>query len=308
MDKISHVLELVLPVLVTLALGYFSKRKKLIDTSVIEGIKTLVMSFMLPALILGNFYKTVFGGERLLITVIMFLTCTIGLTLGFLILRLSPNGEPFLPFFTSGFEAGMMGYGLYTVLFSPAETHYFASIDLGQAIFIFTIYMILLNKRTGLSTSAALKSMLRSPIFLAIVSGILLSVTGIGAMLSNSMLGAPVETTLSYIGAPTGILMIFVVGYQIEIDPTRIKSAFTVTFLRTIIMAALCFVFINLLNIFVTIDTPLFWATILMFSLPAPFIVPMFSHDEKEESFIATTLSIGTLVSIGFFIIISILQ
>jgi len=308
MDKIARVLELVLPVLATLALGYFSKRKKLIGAPVIDGIKTLVMSFMLPALLLGTFYKTTFGTERLLITVTMYLCCTIGLAFGFLVLRLSPKGEPSLPFFTSGFEAGMMGYGLYAMLFSSAETHYFASIDLGQAIFIFTLYIILLNKRTGLSTNDAFKSMLRSPVFLAIASGLLLSVTGLGAMFSGSMLSAPVESMLSYIGAPTGILMIFVVGYQIVIDPTRMKSAFLVTFLRTAIMAVLCIVFLYLLNIFTTVEKPLFWATLLIFSLPAPFIIPMFADDAKEEGFIATTLSIGTLLSIGFFIVISVLQ
>ena len=308
MDKISRVLELVLPVLATLALGYFSKRKNLIGTSVIDGIKTLVMSFMLPAVLLGAFYKTSFGTERLIITLTMFISCAIGLAVGLLILRLMPKGEPLLPFLTSGFEAGMMGYGLYLMLFSATETHYFASIDLGQVFFVFSVYMTLLNKRKGLTTKDALKSMFKSHVFLAIILGLFLSVTGLGTMFSNSMLGAPVESMLSYIGAPTGMLMIFVVGYQIEIDPARIKSAFLATFLRTIIMGALCFVAIRFLSMFVTMDKPLFWAIVLMFSLPAPFVLPIFSGDKKETGFIATTLSIGTLLSIGFFVIISILQ
>ena len=308
MDKVARVLELVLPVLATLTLGYFSKRKKLIGPQVIDGLKTLVMSFMLPAVLLGAFYKTSFGSERLIITVTMFLSCVIGLAVGFLILRIMPKGEPLLPFLTTGFEAGMMGYGLYAMLFSSAETHYFASIDLGQVLFVFTVYMTLLNKKKGLSTGDALKSMFKSPVFLAIVAGLLLSVTGLGTMFSNSFLGAPVESMLSYIGAPTGMLMIFVVGYQIAIDPARIKSAFLATFLRTVIMGALCFVAVRLLSMFVTMDKPLFWAIVLMFSLPAPFVLPIFSGDKKEEGFIATTLSIGTLVSIGFFVIISILQ
>ena len=308
MEEMARVLELVLPVLATLALGYFSKQKKLIGTSVIDGIKTLVMTFMLPSVLLGAFYKTTFGTERLIITVTMFLSCAIGLLIGMLILRLMPKGEPLLPFLTTGFEAGMMGYGLYAMLFSSTEIHYFASIDLGQVFFVFTIYMTLLNKRKGLSTGEALKSMFKSPVFLAIITGILLSVTGLGIAFSNSTLGVPVESMLSYIGAPTGMLMIFVVGYQIAIDPARIKSAVVATFLRTIIMGVLCFVAIRFLNIFIDMDKPLFWAIVLMFSLPAPFVLPIFSGDKKEEGFIATTLSIGTLLSIGLFVIISILQ
>ena len=308
MDKTARVLELILPVLVTLTLGYFFKRKKLIGTSVIDGIKTLVMSFMLPSVLFGAFYKTTFGTERLLITVTIFLSCVIGLAVGSLILRLVPKGEPLLPFLTTGFEAGMMGYGLYIMLFSSAETHYFASIDLGQVLFVFSVYMTLLNKRKGLTTKDALKSMFKSPVFLAVISGLILSVTGLGVMFSGSMLGAPVEAILSYIGAPTGMLMIFVVGYQIAIDPVRIKSAFLATFLRTIIMGVLCFVVIRFLSIFMTMDKPLFWAIVLMFSLPVPFVLPIFSDDKNEEGFIATTLSIGTIISIGFFVIISILQ
>ena len=308
MDKTARVLELILPVLVTLSLGYFAKCKKLIGPQVIEGIKTLVMSFMLPAVLLGAFYKTSFGKDRVLITFVIFLTCIIGLGCGSLILRIMPKGESFLPFFTTGFEAGMMGFGLYTMLFSAAETHYFASVELGQEIFVFTIYMSLLNKRNGLSGRETIKSMFKTPVFWAIFVGTLLSITGIGTAFINTPLGVPIDSLLLYVGAPTGMLMIFVVGYQIAIDPARIKSALFVTLIRTIIMAVLCFVAIQILSIFITMSKPLFWATILMFSLPAPFVMPIFSNDKENEGFIATTLSIGTLLSIVFFIIISFLQ
>jgi len=308
MDKVLHVLELVLPVLVTLSLGYFAKCKKLIGPQVIEGIKTLVMSFMLPAVLLGAFYKTSFGKDRVLITTIIFLVCIIGLVCGSLLLRLIPKSDSLLPFFTTGFEAGMMGFGLYTMLFSAAETHYFASVELGQEIFVFTVYMALLNKRNGLSGKETIKSMFKTPVFWAILVGTLLSISGIGTTFANTPISAPIDSLLLYVGAPTGMLMIFVVGYQIAIDPTRIKSALVVTLLRTVLMALLCFVVIHILGLFVTMSKPLFWATILLFSLPAPFVLPIFSDDKEKEGFIATTLSIGTLFSIAFFVVISFLQ
>ena len=222
LNKMSDVLTVVFPVLAALALGWYSRRKNILDDRAVEGIKALVMQFMLPSVLLGAFYKTTFNTDLILIALCMLLCCLAGLGLGTLIARAYKGGGKLLPYLTCGFEAGMMGYGLYAMLFPSSETHNFAMVDLGQVLFVFTIYSALLNKQKGVSTKQTLRSMVTSPVFIAIVCGVALSASGIGGLIQQSAAGAPVDAILGYIGAPTGVLMIFVVGYQLEIGRAHV--------------------------------------------------------------------------------------
>ena len=308
MEKLVGVLTVVLPVLAVLALGVFSRRKHILDDSAIEGIKSLVMRFMLPAVLLGAFYKAELSADSLLITLCMFICCIVSLGIGALLGKLFQTGGNLLPFLTSGFEAGMMGYGLYAMLFPAQEIHNFAMVDLGQVLFVFTVYSALLNKQKGVSTKETLKSMVTSPVFIAIVAGVTISACGLGAVIQQSSAAAPVESVLSYISAPTGTLMIFVVGYQLTWSKGDIRAVLFAAVARIIIMAGLCVGCLFVLGKFLTIKPPLFWAVVLMFTLPAPFVLPIFSEDEKQKGYVAATLSLGTILSIVFFAVISFLQ
>ena len=315
MEKISNVPTVVLPVLAALALGYYTQRKRIIGDATIEGIKALVMNFMLPAVLLGAFYKAAFDQTLVVLAICLFGCCLAGMGLGTLIGKIYPGGGRMMPFLTTGFEAGMMGYGLYAMLFPASETHNFAIVDLGQVLFVFTIYSALLNKQKGVSTSQTLRSMIQSPVFIAIAAGVTLSATGFGALIHQSAVGSSVDAILSYISGPTGVLMIIVVGYQLVWSKACLKAAILTIAVRTLIMGALCACSLLVLQQFISVSQPLFWAIVLMFSLPAPFVLPIFSGDEAQQGYVsgdeaqqgyvATTLSIGTLLSVALFAIIS---
>lgn len=305
MNRVFEMLSVVLPVLAALGLGWYSRKKSIVCATTIEGLKTLVMRFMLPAVLLGAFYKTTFSTTLVIMTLCLFGCCLLSMGLGTLFTRIYSGGGRMLPFLTSGFEAGMMGYGLYAMLFPASYTHHFATVDLGQVLFVFTLYSALLNRQKGISTGQTLKLMVTSPVFIAIAIGVVLSVTGLGRLLHQGPAGAPIDAVLSYIGAPTGVLMIFVVGYQLVLSRASMKAALLTVGIRTIIMSALCAFTIFVLRQFIQLPDPMFWALILMFSLPAPFVLPIFSGDEAQKGYVATTLSIGTVLSIAFFALIS---
>ena len=308
MEKLAGVLTVVLPVLAVLVLGVFSRRKHILDDGAIEGIKSLVMRFMLPAVLFGAFYKAELSVDSLLIALCMFLCCLGSLGIGALLGKVFQTGGKLLPFLTSGFEAGMMGYGLYAMLFSAQEIYNFAMVDLGQVLFVFTVYSALLNKQKGVSTKATLKSMVTSPVFIAIVAGVAVSACGLGAAIQQSQAAAPVESVLNYTAAPTGTLMIFVVGYQLTWSKNDIRAVLFAAVSRALIMAGLCVGCLFVLGKFISIQPPLLWAVILMFALPAPFVLPIFSEDEKQKGYVAATLSLGTILSIIYFAVISFLQ
>ena len=304
--KLSNVITIVLPILTALTLGWFSRRKRLLDDHVVDGIKTLVMRFMLPAVLFRAFYQITFSINLVLIAACMFLCCLAGLWLGELLVKVCKSRERLLPFLTCGFEAGMMGYGLYAMLFSSAEAHNFAMVDLGQVLFVFTVYSALLNREKGVPGKQTLQEMVNSPVFIAIVIGVVFAISGLGALLKASMVGAAVDAVLSYIGAPTAMLMIFVVGYQLVWSRKSLKSALLTVAARTAIMAPLCAgCILTLYLVLPVVEPPLFWAIVLMFTLPAPFVLPIFSSDEEQKGYVATTLSVGALFSIALLAIIS---
>ena len=307
LDKLASVFALVLPVLAVLTLGVFSRLKCILNDQAVEGIKVLVMRFMLPAVLLSAFYKTTLTVESLLIAVCMFLCCLASLGFGVVLGRVFKTGGRLFAFLTSGFEAGMMGYGLYAMLFPAIETHNFAMVDLGQVLFVFTLYSALLNKQKGISTKQTFKAMVSSPVFIAIIIGVVLSACGLGALIQQSAAAVPIDAMLSYISAPTGALMLFVVGYQLTWSKSNMRAVLLTTVARSLIMAGLCLGTLFVLGRFLTIQPPLFWAIILMFSLPAPFVLPIFSEDEKQAGYVAATLSLGTVFSIVYFAVISFL-
>ena len=53
-------------------------------------------------------------------------------------------------------------------------------------------------------------------------------------------------------------------------------------------------------------DKPIFVAMLLAFSMPAPFIIPLYADVTGHADYISTTLSVQTLISIALFIAISV--
>lgn len=308
MQDFFDVLAIIAPILVALILGFAVRKYGILTQEGIDGLKALVMNFALPAVLFGAFYNADFGVQNVIVAAVIFACCIAGLLFGKLLVRIFHIRRELLPFLTTGFEAGMMGYGLYMMLFSEGRIANFAMVDLGQVLFVFTIYMALLNMRKGVSGKETLRSMLKSPIFLSIVAGVIVGVTGLGRMLALSPAGETVDTVLSYIGAPTGVLMLFVVGYGLRFTREELKGAFQAALCRLLIMAGLCAAALFVLNLLIPLSAELYWAVVLMFTLPAPFVLPVFADKKEDAGYVSTGLSIYALISVALFTCIVILR
>ena len=72
--------------------------------------------------------------------------------------------------------------------------------------------------------------------------------------------------------------------------------------LRLAVMYALLAVGALIVFSFVPFEKPLFVAMLLAYSLPAPYIIPIFANAKGHEEYISTSLSVMTLISIALFI------
>lgn len=306
MHTILPVLNIVLPVLLTLALGAFARKKQVISAEGAIALKQIVSNFTLPAVVFGAFYNAKYDISIFVFALVMLLCCGLGLLLGRLAMKLFRIRQPLLPFLTSGFEVGMMGYALYTMLFGAEHLTNMAIADLGQVVFVFSVYMSLLHAQNGMGKKETIHAMLSSPPFWGIFLGLAIGVTGLGALIANSVVGPVLESALNFLGAPTGYAILFAIGYEIRISRSNLKDAVIAALFRFVIMAALGFLALTLVSLLIPVDVYLKYALILVFILPAPFMLPIFAKDPGQSSYASTCLSLYTLLSIGLFAILTI--
>ena len=139
MNRIIEVLQTVLPVAVMLLIGILCRKKNLMSREGINALKSVVVNITLPAVLLHAFASTTYSFMDVVIPVVMFLLCLAAWALGKLSGRLLGLSSRFVPYLTTGFEAGMLGYALFHMLYGAGRTAEFARIDLGQVLFVFTL-------------------------------------------------------------------------------------------------------------------------------------------------------------------------
>jgi predicted permease len=297
------VLTTVLPVVVMIALGALARRTKLVQREGIGALKTLVMKVTLPAVLLGAFYRAGYTLNVLLIVLLMFGMCLAAWGLGALARKKITGAPKYLPYLTTGFEAGMMGYALYAMLFGSGSIRSFAVIDLGHVLFVFTLYMAFLGAEegNGKGMGAQLLELVKSPTIGAIAAGVLLGATGLGQMLYASPLGAPVQAAIDFVAGPTGAVILFVIGFELDFSGLKWREVGLTMAARIGITTALMAVMIGALKLLEPGNTQLLWAAALMFTLPPPYVLPIVSKDEASKGAITSLISVATVYSLAIF-------
>lgn len=101
-------------------------------------------------------------------------------------------------------------------------------------------------------------------------------------------------------------MILIIVGYELSMRRDLIIPVVKTLIFRTIVMGALlCAVSLIVFRV-VPFDKQLFMALILLFSLPAPFVIPLYADVESEGIYISNTLSMGTLITILVFVGLSV--
>jgi len=298
-----EVLQTVLPVILVLVIGMFCRSRGKLSREGINTLKSVAVDIALPAVLLNAFATADYSLRSVVIPLIMFAVCVAGWALGKLAKKLLKMPSRFVPFLTTGFEAGMLGYTLFAMLYGSENTASFALVDLGQVLFVFTLYKILLalDARDGVSAGSLVKAMLTSPIIIAIVCGVLLGATGLYQALIPSGISGVFDACTSFVSAPTSVLILLSIGYDLVLKDIRWAETCKVIGVRLVIMAVLAAATIGLISLLFGIDAALTGAIIVMFILPPPFVLPVFADDADQRVYVSSALSVSTLVAIiGF--------
>lgn len=304
-----------LPILVLFALGAAGGGLGLLDKAIVGGLRKLVAKLTLPVLLFSVFASTRLEPRHLLLACAVFVSCGLMGLAGKALsgpLRLPSPASVHL---FQGFEAGMLGYALYSSLFGAEGVSRFALADLGQVLYVFTVLMAQM-KRPEASAGApgvdqgqagvrgvrvflsSLLSLLRDPVVLAILLGLLCSlVFGQSPSLPWASAGL-LWKTLSLVGGLTTPLVCLSVGYGLSQGFKGSLSAAVTVATRMVLAVALSLALILLLFPALGIGGDFLSAVAVLFLLPPPFVISIYRGEEREASYVSSVLSLHTVVSL----------
>ena len=304
MDKVISIIQTALPVFLALALGALCRSKQFLTRDGVDTLKKVVINITLPAVLVNAFATAEYSMAALILPAVMFGLCCLALGLGFLIIRLSGMKSRLAPYLATGFEAGMLGYALFALLFPDVRISNFALPDIGQTLFVFTIYKILLSGKTDLKAIG--KDMVTTPILWAVFAGVLIGATGLYGKLQQWGVSGILNSVTDFVSAPTAMIILLTVGYDLVLREIPWKKTAGLIAMRLVVMAILMAVTV-LLNR--TVLNGMFFegAAILMFILPPPYVIPVFADEPAERVQISSALSALTLVTVILFAALSVI-
>ena len=300
------VIRTILPVVVMLVIGIICRKSGLISREGIGALKNVVVNITLPAVLLNAFASTSYSFMDVVVPLLLFAVCFIAWALGKAAGKALRMPSRFVPFLTTGFEAGMLGYALFNMLYGADRTAEFARIDLGQVLFVFTLYKVLLAMEGNAKADAGqlIREMALSPIIIAIVAGVLLGATGLYRRLEPSGVSGVLDACTAFVSAPTSAIILLTIGYDLVLDDIPWAQTLKVVGLRLAIMLILRTALVALLGALWP-QANLTAAINVMFILPPPFVLPVFADDADQRTYVSSALSVSTLVAIAGFAIMA---
>lgn len=256
---------------------------------------------MLPVVLFNAFFTASYSLRVVVVFLVVYLGFGAAIALGFLLRPLVKPYGKYLPFLVASAEGGMLGYALYGLITGSQSG--FAAVDLGQTVFAYTVWLGLLTSVDGGEVKAEklLKNMISNKCFLGMVFGIVLGAAGVGNVVMNSAAGGIVKSVVSMITAPVSAVVLLMVGYELNLKKELFLPVLKTIVLRLVIMGALLLVSNLVIFRIFPFDKELEIALMVLYALPAPFIIPIFSDVGKDGEYVATTLSVHTLVTVALY-------
>lgn len=309
----TSILPSLLPVAALITLGFFLGRLGFISPDFASGLKRLVASVSLPVLLFTAFSRLSLTAEFFILAAVVFASCALLGLAGRSFAVLGGLPRPSTTMLFQGFEAGMLGYALFSSFYGSGAIPSFATADLGQVLYVFTALMaqLLFSEAARAPRPADLLVRLASsPVIIAIVAGLVSSALVPHAIGLPWAQGGFLSPTLSVIGSLTTPLVCLVVGYGLvdAFGPPARSSGASAPLAGVSVVAvvvgrvvatgllgsAVAFLVVPALG-FPRIQSA---AVLSLFLLPPPFVIPVFRTHQGDAAFVSSVLSLHTLVSL----------
>lgn len=308
--SVTNVIINILPLVITIIIGYLLMRTGFLKDSYIDAFKKIVVNVTLPAGLFVAFASIDFDPKFILVFASVFTACLIMLLIGKFLAKVLKIKSPYFPFLLTGFEAGMLGYALYGGIYGLDKLSEFGIVDIGQVLFVFIVTVPLVSHMGKESEHGffvqSFKTAVKSPVIWSIITGLIFSIAGVSGLEGTQVYSA-VKGIFDFVSASTPFLIGLVIGSGLKFAFAKMKLESATALIKVVLSAAfatvIIFAVLKPLGLATMLSVPLF----SMFMLPGPFIIPVFmdAKDRSEVEYVSNTLSIGTLLGLIGFIVVS---
>lgn len=304
---ITEILSKVLPVLVMIALGRLCETKQIINDEQHAGLKAIVGDILLPVVLFQAFFTADYGKRMLLVFVLVYVGYGAALAAGYALRRFVKPYDRFMPLLMTSAEGGMLGYALYALLCGADQTKTYAMVDIGQTVFAYTVFLTALKAAGGekMTPKFIMKNIVTNKGCIGMLSGIVLGALGVYRAIDGTAAGEIVSSLLSFITAPTSALILIIMGYQLHVSKQLLRPVLTTMGLRLGVLAVVCAAVSGILFAVIPFDKGLLLALMLQYTLPAPFIIPLYADLGDDAEYVSTTLSLGTALAVLLFFLLA---
>lgn len=300
--------RVVAPVLIMLVMGIVCKLTKFFTAEGMEMAKKYVVSIALPVIVFNSMSTANLNMETVKIVLVMFGGLALGLIVGFMTKGLIKEPyRAYLPFLTTVFEAGMLGYPLYQNLCGEEHFANIIVIDIAGCLFAFGVYfgvLELVDQKTNLSPKTLVTTAFKSPTFICVLVGLTLNLTGVMETFLSSAVADTYLAVKDLVTAPTSALIILYVGYSLNFDkeilPVCIKSV-----LMRMAMAGLIFTGIWFILHDVVQDKYMLTAFLVYLICPPSFALTGYVKNKDAANYYAVTTSVYMIVTVVGYILIA---
>ncbi|MCF7953096.1 MAG: hypothetical protein K9K78_03360 [Spirochaetales bacterium] len=295
-----------IPVFLIMAVGVIARRKGILQESVVEGFKRIIINIALPSILFLSFLTMELQFSYIWLFISLFVFCGILFIIGFGLQKIGLCRMPLSPFFFTGFEFGMVGVALFTSIFGTDQLYHILLLGLGHEFFIWFVYAPLLEAQNHgkIQIGKILSSFISSPIIIAIFSALFLNITGLYQQGSSIRVIEGLHQTLTMLSQLTTPLILLAIGFQLHFEHLEFKKTLRMILYRLIIVGGLGYLLYLFVDaVVMPVPTMMVYAFITFMLLPPPFIIPVFLGKElkKEAAFYNNALVLYTVVTLILF-------
>ena len=301
MEKAISLLEIVVPILVSIVLGVLARKKNIITAEQNRGVQQFVLKFCIPCVLFNSCLEARIGAESLTTMVMVLPVLLLGSLWAF---RARKRAYPYhnMPMLFAAHETGMLGLPLCMILFGAGQAYRMGIMDMTQGLVSIPV-MVILSADTQTSPRLAdiAKKVLLSPMLIMSALGFALGLSGAGDWLNGIGVGGIITKTTSFLAQPVSAAMLFSIGFNFSLDSQNRKEIFKISAICVCFAVVACLLMQGVLFLVPNVDAVTRWVVLLYCLLPASYLAPGLSRNEREGVVASGVCSVMTMVTlIGF--------
>lgn len=294
-------LKIVAPVIVMIVIGMVCRKARMLSQTGVDNIKKFITTFALTIAIFHAVSTASYNKNVLLVFGIIMAVVVVAFIIGHGCKGMVKEPyRKYFPYLITVYEGGMMAFPLYQSLMGVENMSNIALIDVSCGVFAFGVYFGMLtmtDQGIKVSGKQLLLNAFKSPIFVALVLGILIGVTGVMNSFVETGIGQVYVSTKDMVASPVSAMILLCVGYEFSLEKDSIGVCLKTVLARVVVQSALLAGVLFLAKQFEFSKEIQIGLILYMYTIPS-LCLSSFVKNEKASKYMSTTSSLYLIITL----------